>query len=201
VARALRRALGHALRHALGGWLLLLQPVVIAVQLVVASRWDGFDHVRDTVSDLGTEASPAHVLMNVAFVVVGGALAAGAVLGAPELGRLPAGLLLVSGIGSLAVGLAPVDTAPGWHAAVALPVFVAQPLALLLLGAPRRTTVLGRELLVAGLVAAAGSTAFAITLALDTSGGLVERFALWTCHLGVALLGYAVLRGLLLEDR
>ncbi|WP_134740838.1 DUF998 domain-containing protein [Nocardioides sp. 503] len=197
MAQALRRPL----RRPVGAGLLLLQPVVIAMQLLVASRWPGFDHVRDTVSDLGSQASPAHVLMNVAFVVVGGALAAGAVLAAPELGRTPAGLLLVSGVGSLAVGLAPVDTAPGWHSAVALPVFVAQPLALLLLGAPRRGSMLGRELLVAGLVAAAGSTAFAITLALDAPGGLVERFALWSCHLGVAVVGYAVLRGLLLEDR
>ncbi|WP_193614955.1 DUF998 domain-containing protein [Nocardioides lijunqiniae] len=199
MAQALSRGQGPA--RAWGAWLLLSQPVVIAVQLLVASRWPGFDHVRDTVSDLGSQASPAHVLMNVSFVVIGGALAAGAVLTAPHLGRVPAGLLLVSGVGSLAVGLAPVDTAPGWHTAVALPVFVAQPLALLLLGAPRRGTTLGRELLVAGVVAAAGSTAFGVTLALDTSGGLVERFALWSCHLGVALLGYAVLRGLLLEDR
>ena len=193
--------MAQALRRSLGAGLLLLQPVVIVVQLVVASRWDGFDHVRDTISDLGTAASPSHALMNGAFVVVGAALAGGAALLAPELGRLPATLLVVSGIGSLAVGLAPVDTAPGWHTVVASPVFVAQPLALLLLGAPRRDTPLGRELVVAGVVAAAGSVAFGITLALDSPGGLVERVALWTCHLGVAGLGYAAMRGLLLKDR
>jgi hypothetical membrane protein len=190
-----------ALRRALGAWLLLLQPVVIVVQLVIADRWTGFDHAHDTISDLGTTASPGHVLMNGTFVVVGAALAGGAALLSTELGRLPAVLLLASGVGSLAVGLAPVDTAPVLHTAVALPVFVAQPLALLLLGARCRATALGGELLVAGAVAAAGAAAFGITLALETPGGLVERVALWTCHLGVGVLGYAQVRGLLLRDR
>ncbi len=211
------------LRRTLGAWLLLLQPVVVVVQLVVAARWAAgeFDLTVNTISDLGAVGcttigaaygpvavcSPWHALMNGAFVVIGAALAVGAALVAPDLAhgrltRLASALLVVSGISSLAVGLVPLDQDPDLHTLVALPVFVAQPVALVLLGLGLRTgsTAVARALLAAGLVAVAGAAAFGLTLVTGDPGGLYERIGLWSCHLGVALLGAAVLRGLVLED-
>lgn len=217
-----------ALRRTVGGALLLTQPFVIAVQLLVATRWSAgdYDLTVNTISDLGAVScttigaaygpvavcSPWHALMNAAFVLIGACLALGAVLASRDLaGRRTtwvAGLLLVvSGVSSAAVGLAPLDSAPALHTQVALPVFVAQPIALVLLGLGWRHALprVSRGFLVAGLVAAAGGIAFGVTLVVGEPGGLYERVSLWSCHLGVALLGATLLhargtRGLVLED-
>lgn len=212
-----------ALRRTVGGALLLAQPLVIAVQLLVATRWSAgdYDLVVNTISDLGAVScttigaaygpvavcSPWHALMNVAFVVIGACLALGAALVARDLASRrttwAAGLLLVvSGVSSLAVGLVPLDRDPEAHTLVALPVFVAQPIALLLLGVGWRRALpqVACGLLLAGLVATAGGIAFAVTLVVGEPGGLYERVALWSCHLGVALVGITMMRGLVLED-
>ncbi|WP_309650601.1 DUF998 domain-containing protein [Nocardioides sp.] len=215
--------MAQALRRTVGGALLLTQPLVIAVQLLVATRWSAGDYdLRvNTISDLGAVScttigaaygpvavcSPWHALMNAAFVVIGACLALGAVLVSRDLaGRRTtwvAGLLLVvSGVSSLAVGLAPLDSQPEAHTLVALPVFVAQPVALVLLGIGWRHALprVARALLVAGVVAAAGGITFGATLVLGEPGGLYERISLWSCHLGVALVGTVMMRGLVLED-
>lgn len=215
--------MAQALRRTVGGLLLLTQPLVIAVQLLVASRWSAGDYdLRvNTISDLGavscttigaaygpvTVCSPWHPLMNGAFVVIGAFLALGAVLVTQDLaGRrstwIASLLLVVSGVSSLAVGLAPLDSQPEAHTLVAFPVFVAQPIALVLLGTAWRRVLprVALGLLLAGLVAAAGGIAFAVTLVVGEPGGLYERISLWSCHLGVALLGVTMLRGLVLED-
>jgi len=214
----------HPLRRTVGGVLLLTQPLVIAVQLLVATRWSAGDYdLRvNTISDLGAVScttigaaygpvavcSPWHALMNAAFVVIGAFLALGAVLVSRDLaGRrttwIASLLLVVSGISSLAVGLAPLDSAPEAHTAVALPVFVAQPIALLLLASGWRHVLprVSRGLLLAGILAVAGGIAFGVTLVLGEPGGLYERISLWSCHVGVALLGAAMTRGLVLEDQ
>lgn len=215
--------MAQALRGTVGGALLLTQPLVIAVQLVVASRWSAgdYDLAVNTISDLGAVScttigaaygpvevcSPWHALMNGAFVVIGACLALGAVLVSRDLASrrttwVASLLLVVSGVSSLAVGLAPLDSRPEIHTLVALPVFVAQPIALLLLGTAWRGSLprVGRGLLLAGVLAAAGGIAFGATLVLGEPGGLYERVSLWSCHLGVALLGASVMRGLVLED-
>lgn len=215
--------MAHALRRTVGGALLLTQPLVIAVQLVVASRWSAgdYDLTVNTISDLGAVScttigaaygpvevcSPWHALMNGAFVVIGAALALGALLASRDLASrrttwVASLLLVISGVSSLAVGLVPLDSRPEAHTLVALPVFVAQPIALLLLGIGwrRALPLVARGLLLAGFLAAAGGIAFGATLVLGEPGGLFERVSLWSCHLGVALLGATVMRGLVLED-
>ncbi len=216
--------MAQALRRTVGGVLLLTQPLVIAVQLLVATRWTAgdYDHLVNTISDLGAVScttigaaygpvavcSPWHALLNGAFVVIGAFLALGAALVSRDLaGRrttwLASLLLVVSGVSSLAVGLAPLDSHPEAHTLVALPVFVAQPIALLLLGLGWRGALprVARGLLLAGALAAAGAIAFGVTLVLGEPGGVYERISLWSCHLGVALLGATMVRGRLLADR
>lgn len=146
--------------------------------------------------------SPWHAGMNAGFLVVGALLALGAVLAVPSLAsgpatRVAAVLLLVAGVSSAAVGLVPLDVDGDLHTLVATPLFATQPLALLLLGCvatgrghPRD----GLVLLAAGVVAALGAVAFGATLVTGEVGGLHERVALWTCHAGLAVVGWRVLR-------
>lgn len=198
-----------------GAGLLLAQPAVIVAELVVAARWRGdYSHARNTISDLGAVncgtiraaygpvevCSPWHPLMNTTFVLIGIALALGALavrgLG-PSLARRPAMILLfVAGVSSAGVGLVPLDVDAGLHTLVATPLFVTQPLALLLVGSSlwRTRRAFAVVLLSAGTLAAGGGLAFAATLMTGDVGGLYERIALWPCHLGIAVIGLAVLR-------
>ncbi len=193
---------------------------MILAQLVVATRWETpYDLTRNTISDLGVVrctttdtgngivevCSPWHAGMNVSFVVIGSLLAIGAVLAAgtvvpasrSRVGGVAMALLFVAGVSSAAVGFVPLDINGELHALVATPVFVTQPIALVLLGvvALRRSRVrLGSVLLACGVVAAFGGIAFATTLATGDVGGFYERVALWPCQVGVAALGWDVLR-------
>lgn len=193
---------------------------MIVAQLVVATRWETpYELTRNTISDLGVvgcgtiqaaggpvrACSPWHAGMNVAFVVIGSLLAVGAVLAAravlrgPRSGVAGAGmaLLLIAGVSSAAVGFVPLDVDGDLHALVATPVFVTQPVALLLLGTvflSRRRRMLGAVLLGSGAIATTGAILFAVSLATGDVGGLYERVALWPCQVGVAALGWDVLR-------
>jgi hypothetical membrane protein len=204
----------------LGGVALLSQPLVIVAQLVVATRFEApYDLTRNTISDLGVvgcgtvqaaggpveACSPWHAGMNASFVVIGSLLALGALLGALTIVRRPAlirtaaamAMLFVAGISSAAVGFVPLDVDGDLHALVATPLFVTQPIALLLLGAValgRGRRGLGGLLVVSGLVAAVGGVAFAVTLMTGDVGGLYERIALWPCQVGVATVGWSLLR-------
>lgn len=188
---------------------------MIVVQLVVATRWTSdFSLTRNTISDLGAVecaelCSPWHLLMNSTFVVIGVLLSLGALLVASTVvpgarSRAAAwavGLLVVAGVSSTAVGLVPLDVDPGLHALVATPVFVTQPLALVLLGVVvlgrrrsggGRTT--GRVLLGCGLLAVVGANVFGLAIATGDHGALWERVALWPCNIAVGVLGWTVLR-------
>lgn len=204
----------------LGGLALLSQPLVILVQFVVAARWEtSYDVTRNTISDLGVVGcgtiqagggpvevcSPWHAGMNVTFVIIGSLLALGALLGAGTVVRRPArirsgvamALLFVAGVSSASVGFVPLDVDGDLHALVATPLFVTQPVALLLLGGlalGRGRRGLGSVLLGSGLVAATGGIAFGVSLVTGDVGGLYERVALWPCQVGVAAVGWSLLR-------
>ena len=177
-----------------GALALLVRPAYIATELVVAAATTGgYSFVADSVSKLGevgcsaTYCSPRHELMNGSFMVFGTLLAGGALLLARPLGRPAAGLLVVSGLSSFATGLAPLDQDATLHAVAATPLFVAQPIALLLLGARTREDHprLGRALLATGAVTAATAAAFVLDGDGSASGAL-ERLALWPVFVGLA---------------
>ncbi len=188
---------------------------MIVVQLVVATRWTtDFSLTRNTISDLGVVGcaelcSPWHALMNGTFVVIGVLLSLGALLVAATVvpgararaATWAVGLLVVAGVSSTAVGFVPLDVDAGLHALVATPVFVTQPLALVLLGVVLlgrrrsgggRST--GRVLLGCGLVAVVGAVVFGLAIATGDHGALWERIALWPCNIAVGVLGWTVLR-------
>lgn len=177
-----------------GALALLVRPAYIATELVVASATTGgYSFYADSVSRLGQVGcaadycSPRHSVMNGSFVGFGVLMAAGAVGLARPLGPWVTGLLVVSGVSSVATGLAPLDQGVTLHAIAAMPLFVAQPTALLVLGARlrKRQPRLGTALTMTGVVSGAAAVAFVLTGDGPASGAL-ERLALWPVLVGLA---------------
>ncbi|TQM62420.1 uncharacterized protein DUF998 [Humibacillus xanthopallidus] len=165
---AVRRLAGYgrAVRpNRLGSAAWLVQPLYVAVELVVAAAAAGtvaasaaYSLRDDTISALGQltcapghsgstvlVCSPGHAVLNVAFVVFASLRVLGALLLHPSFApgwvrAAATGLWALSGLCSAAVGLVPVDQRPALHALVAAPVFVLQPLAVLATAAALRRT-------------------------------------------------------------
>lgn len=184
-----------------GAALLGVRVAYVPLELAVVARATGSPSLRDdTVSDFGAVGclpelcSPWHAVLNGSFVVIGALLAAGALLLAPRLGRLATGVLVVAGLSSIATGFFPIDRDPLAHGLAAAPLFVAQPLALLLL--TRLLWPLHRPTAgvvgVTGVVTTVAAVAF---LAADTDAGLYERIALWPIPYVLALVGIVLARG------
>ena len=98
---------------------------------------------------------------------------------------------MLAGLASVGVGLLPVDTHPTGHTLVAVPVFAAQPLALLLhtrLLAPGPARRAGFGLAAVALV---GVLCFVALLGHDEWVGLAERAAIWPAKLGLPLAALA----------
>jgi hypothetical membrane protein len=177
-----------------GAIALILRPAYIAAELLVAAATaGGYSLVSDSVSRLGeltcSEAycSPRHAVMNGSFLGFGALLTAGAVLLARPLGPWATGLLAISGVSSMATGLAPLDQDATLHAIAATPLFVAQPLALVVLGLRIRGSqpLLGRALLATGAVTSVAAVGF-VTSGEGAASGALERLALWPVLIGLA---------------
>jgi hypothetical membrane protein len=207
-------------RLGIGAW--LVQPLYVAVELLVAAAASAAYSLRDdTISSLGQLAcgpghsssttavcSPDHLALNAAFVLFGLLRVLGAVLLHPGLTAgwtrtAATALWVVSGLCSAAVGFAPVDQNPELHALVAVPVFVLQPLAVLATAdALRRTrgavpswvVLSGRAV---GAVTLAAALAFGLLLEAESWVGGLERLALWPAYLWLGAVG----AGLLVQRR
>lgn len=191
--------------HAAARWgavALMVRPAYIAAEFIVAAATTGgYSFVADSVSRLGevgctgAYCSPRHELMNLSFVGFGLLLAVGALLLTRLLGWWVTALLVVSGLSSVATGVAPLDRDATLHALAATPLFVAQPLALLVLGARlwRRDPRLARGLLATGAVTAAAAVAFILSDE-GTISGLLERLALWPVLVALAVVAWTRMR-------
>lgn len=177
-----------------GALALLLRPAYILTEVVVAAATTGgYSFVADSVSRLGEVGcsvgycSPLHGVMNGSFIVFGVLLACGAALLARSLGPWVTALLVVAGLSSIATGLAPLDRDATLHGIAAAPLFVAQPVALVVLGARSRRTRsrVSWALLLTGAVTGAAALFFVISGDGPASGAL-ERLALWPVLLGLA---------------
>ena len=186
-----------------GALALLVRPAYIATEFfVAAATTDGYSFFADSVSRLGevgcsaNRCSPRHELMNGSFVTFGALLAGGAVLLARPLGPWVTGLLVVSGLSSVATGLAPLDQDATLHAMAAAPLFVAQPISLVVLGARLRhdRPRLGRALMATGAVTGAAAVSFVLSGDGPASGAL-ERLALWPVLVGLAAFAWTRLPG------
>ncbi|KRF34684.1 DUF998 domain-containing protein [Nocardioides sp. Soil805] len=183
----------------LGAVALIVRPLYIATELVVAAATTGgYSFVSDSVSRLGEVAcsaaycSPRHNLMNGSFIGFGLLLAGGARLLARPLGPWATGLLVVSGLSSVATGLAPLDQDATLHAMAAGPLFVAQPIALVVLGVRLRESRprLARVLRATGAVTAVAAVGFVLAGEDGAASGALERLALWPVLFGVAAVAW-----------
>jgi hypothetical membrane protein len=175
----------------------LVQPAYLVVEVALAVLAGvRYSLADDTISALGTSCSPgeggcssAPVLMNVAFVVFGLLQALGAVPLLRKRGRtaVVGWLWVLAGLGSVGVGLLPVDAHPTAHSVVAVPVFVAQPLALLLHARLLDPGPVRRAGLALATVALLGVVAFVGLLGADHWTGLAERAAIWPAKLWLPL--------------
>lgn len=199
---------------------LATQPLTILAEIVAAFVVRApYSFAHNTISDLGATTctdiaypygpvpvcSPLHTLVNGSFILFGALLAIGAIAVFPLLpkgfGRVAGvALLVVAGLSSLASGLIPLDIDIVGHSLVSLPVFLAQPLALVVLGVVLRRSALtgARALSQAGIVAGAigliAGTVFLGWIDLPAHGGTLERLALWPGSLWFAALAAALTR-------
>ncbi|MBV2365844.1 DUF998 domain-containing protein [Streptomonospora nanhaiensis] len=213
-ARRLPRPGGAAV--AAGALLWLAQPLYLAAEAVTASRFTApYSFLDNAISDLGATSctrveyahgpvpvcSPWSPVMNTAFVVLGLALAAGAVLLAARLprdraARAAVALWVVAGLSAVGSGVFSLDRAPAAHTLASLPVFVAQPCALITTGVAlrRHRRLLGWSTIAVGVVCVAGTAVFAARVDVEHFSGLFERLALWPGHLWAVVLAVALLR-------
>lgn len=177
-----------------------MRPVYIATEFVVAAATTGgYSFLSDSVSRLGevgcsaAYCSPRYEIMNGSFIGFGALLVGGALLLSRSLGPWVTGLLVVSGLSSVATGMAPLDQGANLHAFAATPLFVAQPVALIVLGTRLRKhwPCLARTLVAAGVVTGTAAVLFVLSGDGPASGAL-ERLALWPVLVGLA--GFAWMR-------
>ena len=179
-------------------WVLTLQFFV--VEAVAASRFGGYSYRTNTISDLGTAASSARLVMNGSFIVQGLLIIAGALLLAPGLagtgGRLARVLLTVSGLGVLLVGVFPSDGNGTVHAIAAGAHLLGGAIGLVALayGVRPRSEGLGTALAVLGLAGIIGTIFFGSAVFLFLGEGGMERVAAYVLPLGLAAAGAALWR-------
>ncbi len=178
-------------------WLLTLQFFV--VETVVQLRTGGsYSRADDVISDLGTSASAAPLLMNASFVAQGVLIGVGAVLLRPALaglgGRLVPAFLTAAAVGVVLVGLFPLGSQEDLHQAGAGLHFVGGGLGLLALAyAVRpRSEVLGTALALLGLLSTAMTVFFALGITSFLGEGGTERASAYPIPIGLALAGGAL---------
>ncbi|MGB7448073.1 MAG: DUF998 domain-containing protein [Ornithinimicrobium sp.] len=178
----------------------MVQPLYLATEVAIGLTLAvSYSFRDDTISALGTGCSAVVLegcssqpwVMNAAFIGFGVLQAAGAwhlLWDRTSRRRQVVGAAwAVAGSFSVLVGLFPVDSHPVAHTVVAVPVFVTQPLAILLharLFPPSPTRTAGMAL---GALAVAGAGAFGVLLGSDQWGGLAERVAIWPAKVWLAL--------------
>ena len=198
-----------------GAAMWLVQPLYLVTEFITAAKVTvPYTFAGNTISELGAVSctsvgysgedpvqvcSPWHALMNTSFIVSGLLLAGGAIL----LRRwLPAGkrtttavvLWVISGLSSVGTGLVPLDQNLTLHGVVSLPAFLAQPVALILLGLALRPQHRGLAWsgLLAGVISSVGTVAFIVGS--SSYGGLLERLSLWPAYVWVTALAIVALR-------
>lgn len=200
----------------IGVLLWIVQPLYLLTEVMTAAKVTvDYTFAHNTISDLGATTctsieypegpvpvcSPWHALMNGSFIVFSLFLVLGAVL----IRRwLPSGplattsvvLWIISGLSSIGTGLVPLDKDIELHVLVSLPVFVAQPFALVTLGLAlrRHHRALAWPTLAVGALSLAGTSIFFARVEGSDFSGLLERLALWPGYLWLPIVAIAVMR-------
>jgi len=202
----MNRALNGAL-----AWLSVAHFFV--VEELVRRSWPvPYSRRANYLSDLGATTcgpyfgrqicSPDHVWINVSFGLVGGAIILGAVLLRPVASDLLMPplltLYLVGGLGSVLVGLFPLDTVRPLHALGGGLFFGGTNLAHVLLGARlvrRGARPYGAGLILGGLAGLLAAVLVADGSTLGGGVGFVQRLAVYATVIGVVASGLLLLTG------
>lgn len=173
-------------------WLLTLQFFVVET-VVQLQTGGGYSRADNVISELGSPASAAPLLMNASFVAQGLLIALGAVLLRPALaglgGRLVPAFLTAAAVGVVLVGLFPLGSQDDLHQAGAGLHFVGGGLGLLALAyavRPRSET-LGTVLALLGLLSTAMTVFFALGITTFLGEGGTERASAYPIPVGLAL--------------
>lgn len=200
-----------ATREGIGRTCWSVQPLYVVAELVVAAAAaaaSAYSLRGDTVSDLGASActaslcSPWHPAMNVVFVVFSLVRVVGAVALRPSWRDVATWAWVLSGLSAAAVGFAPVDRMPTAHVLVATPVFVLQPVALMLTAGRLASTrpLVARTGMVLAVVTALAAVVFLVVASGEPDpgtsvAGALERLALWPVYLWLGLAARSVVAG------
>ena len=187
-------------RYRWGGiaWALTLQ--FFLVEAIAAARFGGYSYSADVISDLGTTASAARVLMNASFVLQGLLILAGVLLLGPGLtgsgGRLARALLVIAGLGVLLVGFFPSDGNATVHEVAAVAHLLGGGIGLIALAysVRPRSEALGTSLALLGLIGVIGTVFFASAVFLGLGEGGMERVAAYVIPIGLTAAGIALAR-------
>jgi hypothetical membrane protein len=189
----------NRLRSGACAWLLTLQFFV--VEAVAQSRYTGpYSRTDDVISALGASDSAARQLMNASFVVQGALILAGMLLLRPALlrsaARVAPVLLGAAALGTVLVGVFPLDGNATMHAIGAGLYFVGGGLGLIALAyAIRpRSEALGTVLALLGLAGTAATVFFLTGVTSFLGDGGTERVAAYVLPLGLASAGAALWR-------
>ena len=183
----------------------------IALTLVLGWAWEGYDPIQQTQSELGAIDAPNGNLMNIAgFMALGAIILFFAAAYAVEIHNsawklLAVGLLVLAGLGMVAVGFFPCDagcvdvTATGrLHSTLSMPGAIGVPLAVMISSPALRAD--GRfgvgwqaASFWIGLVCLATGPVVALELLPDVDG-LLQRFGMWLPLLWVSALSISLTR-------
>jgi hypothetical membrane protein len=175
-------------------WLLTLQFFVL--ETLAQVRYDApYSRVDDVISALGAADSAGRQLMNASFVIQAALILGGALLLRPALrgaaGRVAPMLLGATALGTLLVGVFPLDGNGTLHAIGAVAYFVGGGLGLIALAyAVRpRSELLGTVVVLLGIVATAATIFFLTGVVGYLGEGGTERAAAYPLPIALALTG------------
>ncbi|TFC01615.1 DUF998 domain-containing protein [Cryobacterium adonitolivorans] len=206
-----------------GALLWIAGLVTVPAQLIAAAQWpQRYSWTSNLISDLGVTTcdtfdvgtrveryicSPAHLLVNGSFIVVGATLLIGSLLlwsAWPRLrtGRVAMAFLAAGGVFVMLVGVFPWDTHPEAHDVVALAQAVTQWVGMILLAVASRGNSAARWIsaltIVSLIVSVLGFVLFVDVLgggpSLALGRGLIERVAFDTLTLWSAAVGFVLLK-------
>lgn len=201
-------------RHGRIGRLIWLAVVVVypLLQLWVVAAWPvPYSFLHHTVSDLGyttcseemrpggmlATCSPRHLVYNVVGCLISAGVLAGGLLqrrrwGDGRMGVIISWLFIIIGVSGIGTAVVPGDVSLTWHTLLALPLFLGQLAALVMLAITlRRTEPL--QAAVAGAVAVVsivGTALFVVALTGFGYVGITERLSAETFY--VALLAFGI---------
>ena len=171
-----------------------------AAEYAAASAWPGYSLRDSTISMLGAQVSPHHAVMNAGLVLAGLLTIAGAVLTRkawPEgwLAPVALGLIVIAGLGTVGVGLFPVDGNETLHIAATLTTFLPGGAGVIVLGETvyRTRPLFGAVTVLFGVTSLMGLLLFSAHLDFGLGRGGMERVTgyastLWYVVAGTVLL-------------